>query len=58
MAEGTGEEKDTLDGQRHEKEVEVAIVSKAHTITHPGTMVVESALTKAGLPNFWSENTI
>ena len=58
MAEGTCEEEYTLDGQGHEKEVEVAIVSQAYAVTHPGAMVVESGLVKTGLPNFWSENTI
>ena len=42
MAEGTREEEYTLDGQGHEKEVEVAVVSQAHAVTHPGAMVVES----------------
>ena len=41
MSDNTGEYEDAVDGERHEEEVEVAVVTLAHTVAHPRTVVVK-----------------
>lgn len=41
MCDDTSEDKDTVDGQREKKQVEVAVVAPPDTVAHPRTVVVE-----------------
>ena len=41
MGDGADEDKDAVEGQGDEEQVEVSVVPPAHTVAHPGTVVVK-----------------
>lgn len=41
MAQSTGEEKHTLDGQGDQKNVKITIVPESHTVAHPRAVMVK-----------------
>ena len=42
MGDGTDKDKDAVEGEGDEEEIEVSVVPLAHTVAHPGTVVVEA----------------
>ena len=42
MGDGAHEDEDAVEGERDEEEIEVSVVPLAHTVPHPGTVVVEA----------------
>ena len=42
VGDGAHEDEDAVEGERDEEEIEVSVVPLAHTVTHPGTVVVEA----------------
>ena len=41
MCHRTHEDEDAMKGERDEEEVEVSVVSLAHTVAHPGAVMVK-----------------
>ena len=41
MSDGTSKDEDTMEGQRHQEQVEISIVSLAHTVADPRTMMIK-----------------
>ena len=42
MGDGADEDEDAVEGERDEEEIEVSVVPLTHTVSHPGTVVVEA----------------